>query len=72
MKTAAKVFVILGMVIGCIAIIPIVIGILALKKLNDSTDKQEVMLWGILALFLCSPLGGIFMIVYSDSLKSAA
>ncbi len=63
MKTAAKVFIILGMIFGFFMIFPIVIGIFALKKLEEG-KKEELLLWSILTLFLCSFLGGIFMLIY--------
>ena len=67
MKTAAKVLTIIGMVAGFWMIVPIVIGIFALKKLEEAKTKDELMLWGILNLLFCSLLGGIFMLCLKDS-----
>jgi len=63
MKIAAKVFLILGMVAFCYLIFPIPIGIIAYTKIDEAKDKEDYMLWGILATFLCSLLGGIFMLL---------
>lgn len=43
MKTAAKVFIILGMIFGCIAILPLIVGGIGLSKLNP--QRIEVNLW---------------------------
>ena len=66
MKTAAKVFTIIGMVLGCLAIYPIVIGIFALKKLNEAKTAKELQTWAIVNLLFCSLLGGIFMLCLKD------
>ena len=34
MKSAAKIFIIIGMFVGFLAIVPLVVGIIALKRLN--------------------------------------
>ena len=64
MKKAAKIFLILGMVFQFYLIFPIVLGVIAIKKLEDeeSTD-EDIRLWGILSLFLVSTLGGVFMLL---------
>ncbi len=67
MKTAAKVLTIIGMVAGFWMIVPIVIGIFSLKKLEEAKSKDELMVWGILNLLFCSLLGGIFMLCLKDS-----
>ena len=71
MKTAAKIFIILGMIFGFFMIFPIVIGVFALKKLEEG-KKEDLLLWSILTLFLCSFLGGIFMLVYYFQLNPNA
>ncbi len=64
MKKAAKIFLILGMVFRFYLIFPIVLGVIAIKKLEDeeSTD-EDIRLWGILSMFLVSTLGGVFMLL---------
>lgn len=66
MKTAAKVFLVIGCISGAIAIFPLVVGILAIKKLNTATKKEELTTMGVLALLFCNVLGGIFMLCIKD------
>ena len=42
MKQAAKIFIIIGMIVGAIAIIPLVVGIIALKKLKTAQTKNDL------------------------------
>ena len=72
MKTAAKVFIILGMIFGCIGILPLVFGGITLSKLKKATSKSELTVWGILDIFFCSLLGGIFVLCLKDSDLAAA
>ena len=62
MKTAAKVFIIIGMVVGFWMILPLVFGILALKKLNTATSKSELVGMGICTLLFVNIIGGILML----------
>lgn len=62
MKTAAKVFIWIGMIGGAICVFPLVIGILALKKIEEAKSLSELQGWGIAVLLCCSTLGGIFML----------
>lgn len=66
MKTAAKVFIWIGMIGGALMIFPLVIGILALQKLNEAKTSAELSGWGIATLLCCSTLGGIFMLCLKD------
>ncbi len=68
MKTAAKVFVILGMILGGILIIPIIVGIFALKQI-DEYGKPSIAI-SILTLILCSPIAGILMLCIEDQKRS--
>jgi len=63
MKKAAKVFLIIGMVFSFYLIFPIVLGGIAIKKLDEGTSKEDIQLWGILSLFFVSLLGGLFMLL---------
>lgn len=67
MKTAAKVFIVFGMIFGFYLIFPIVVGAIAFKKLNNATTIKEVHSFGIVTLFFCSFLGGIFMIATDET-----
>lgn len=59
MKTAAKVFIIIGMITGCVAILPLIFGIIALKKMK--TEKPSTGL-SVCVLLFCSLLGGVFLL----------
>ncbi|WP_371246594.1 hypothetical protein ACA758_01175 [Mycoplasmopsis agassizii] len=67
MKGLAKVFIIIGTIFNFWAIIPIFTAHLALKKLRTATDKSELTVPAILAMFFNGILGGIFMLLVSDS-----
>ncbi len=62
MKTAAKVFIILGMIFGCIAILPLIVGGIGLSKINSAKDRSELVGIGVCVLLFCNLLGGIFML----------
>jgi hypothetical protein len=66
MKTAAKVFIILGMISGFAAIIPLIVGSIALTKLDEAEDSADIIGIGILTFLFCSPIGGILMLCLSD------
>lgn len=63
MRTAAKVFIWFGIIFGFYLIYPLIVGIFALKKLNHCDSKQELQSFGIITLFFCSFLGGLFMML---------
>ena len=65
MKTAAKVFLIIGMILQFFLIFPIILGVIALGKL-ESGSKEEVRTWGIISIFGVSLIGGIFMLLSAD------
>ena len=66
MKTAAKVFIILGMILGFYTILPLIFGFIALKKLKTATKKDELTVTAILTLIFCSPIGGVLMLCLKD------
>lgn len=66
MKKAAKIFVIIGMVVGWWTILPLIFGILALKKLNNATSRSELTGTGILTLLFVSVIGGILILCMRD------
>ena len=67
MKTAAKVFIIIGMVIGFWMILPLIFGGLAISKINSATQKEELVGFGVCALLFCSMVGGILMLCIPES-----
>lgn len=66
MKTAAKVFLIISMVCGFWMIIPLIVGAIALKKLNTATKKDELVGIGVCALLFCGLVSGILMLCIKD------
>ena len=66
MKTAVKTFIIIGCVLGCFMIYPLVLGIVAYDKLEHATHKKELTGWAILALLFVSRIGGIMMLFITD------
>ena len=62
MKKAAKVFLIIGMVFQFFLIYPIILGALAIKKLNSAKTTDDLMAWGIVSILFVSILGGAFML----------
>ena len=71
MKTTAKVFIWIGMILQFFLIYPIVIGIFALKKLDNPSSSSDLQTWGLLTVFFCSPIGGILMLSVKDSIPAA-
>lgn len=61
MKTASKVFIIIGIIVGFIWIIPPIVGFIALSKINSAKCKNDLVVTGIFTMLFCSLLGGIFM-----------
>ena len=71
MKTAAKVFLIIGMIVQGILIFPLILGLFALDKLENG-NKDQMTTWGIVSIFFVSTLGGIFMLIYANDEKQAS
>ncbi len=66
MKTAAKIFIVLGMIFFCWLIFPVILGIFALAKLETAKRPEELRGWGIATLFLVSLVGGILMLAINQ------
>ncbi|MGN0804548.1 MAG: hypothetical protein ACI4MS_04105 [Candidatus Coproplasma sp.] len=62
MKTATKVFIIIGMIVGAIAILPLIFGGITLSKMKSAKDVSELKVWGVLDLLFCSLIGGILVL----------
>lgn len=67
MKLAAKIFTIIGMIVGLPTIVAPIVGFLALKKMNEATQKSDLTVMAILNLIFCNIIGGILMLVMSDA-----
>ena len=66
MKTAAKVFLILGMIVGFPAIIPIIVGACTISKINNAKSQSELVGWGIASIFFAGIIGGILTLCITD------
>ena len=66
MKQLAKIFIILGMVVGFWAIIPLIVGIPPLKRLDTSKTREELGSYPILVLLFVNIVAGIVMFVMKD------
>ena len=66
MKKTAKVFIWIGMICQFYLVYPIVVGVIALNKLNEARKKEEILTMGILTLLFCNTVGGIIMLAMSD------
>ena len=59
MLKAARIFIIIGMILGCWYIFPIIFGAIALKKLKNNEMTTG---WKVLVLIFVSVIGGIFLL----------
>jgi len=66
MKTAAKVFIVIGCMFSFYLVYPVVIAYIAINKINNATHKSELTTMGVITLLFCSFLGGIFMLCIGD------
>ena len=66
MKKAAKLFIVIGIILGFPLILPLIVGIIALNRLKKATCKDDIKLIAILTLFLCNIIGGILMLCLKD------
>ena len=64
--TAAKIFIIIGMVVSFFLIIPIIVGVLSLIQLSTAKQKSDITIMGVLTLLFCSLIGGIIMLCITD------
>ena len=68
MKTAAKVFIILGMIMGAVAILPLIFGGIALSKMK----KNELTTgWKVCVLLFVSVIGGILLLCMPEEAPAA-
>ena len=64
MKTAAKVFIILGMVTGFWLILPLIFGGIALKQMKTQKPSTGVC---VCVLLFCNPVAGILLLYSNES-----
>lgn len=63
MKKIAKIFIIIQMVVRFPTIVPFVLGLIVLKKLESKLDKKERLAWSIVTLIFVSLVAGILLLV---------
>ena len=66
MKKAAKVLLIVGMVLQFYLVYPIILGVIAIKKLENATTKSDLTAWGVISIFFVSTVGGILMLLVPE------
>jgi len=66
MKTAAKVFIIIGMIFNFWWIVPIIIGIIAIRKLDTAQSKSDLTGIAVATLLCCNIIGGILMLCVDE------
>lgn len=66
MRNTARIFIIIGMILGAIAIVPVIVGAIALKKLSNATTSSELTGIGVVTLLFCSIIGGILLLCLKD------
>jgi hypothetical protein len=66
MKTLAKVFIIIGMICQCFLIFPLILGIIALKKLNAAKKKEDFSIGWAIVVLLVNLIAGIVLLVMKD------
>ncbi|PYF42552.1 hypothetical protein [Metamycoplasma alkalescens] len=67
-KKVVKIFTIIGMVTRFWLIVPIIVGIIVLKEINKQyMTRDNKVVSGILSLFLCSSIAGIFLLIDVDA-----
>ena len=59
MELAAKIFIIIGMITGCMAILPVIFGIIALNKMKKGEMTTG---WKIVTLLFVSLIGGVLLL----------
>ena len=67
MKTAAKVFIILSMIVLFWCIFPLIVGAIALKRLETAKTKNDLVGIGVVTLLFCSFIGGILMLCIDEN-----
>jgi hypothetical protein len=69
-KTTCKIFIYLSIIFGFYLIVPIIVGVIALEKLDTAKSKEDLKTIGILTLIFCSVIAGILMLCMdNDELK---
>lgn len=62
MVKTTRIFLIIGMIFTFYLIFPLILGIISLKKLNNSDSVEEIRSWGIITLLFVNIVAGILML----------
>lgn len=62
-KQLAKIFTIIYIVVAWLAIIPLIIGILTLKKIEQEMTKDDKLLYGILNIIFGNLISGVCLLL---------
>lgn len=62
MVRTTKVFLIIGMILTFYLIFPLILGLIALSKINNSESVDEIRSWGIITLLFVNIVAGILML----------
>ncbi|ENY68965.1 Uncharacterised protein [Mycoplasmopsis bovigenitalium] len=62
-KQLAKIFTILYIVVAWLAIIPLIIGVLTLKKIEQEMSKDDKLLYGILNIVFGNLISGVCLLL---------
>lgn len=63
LKQLVKIFTIIYIVVGWLAIIPLIIGILTLKKIEQKMTKDDKLLYGILIIVFRNLVPGVCLLL---------
>lgn len=55
------------MITECFLVLPVIVGLCALKRINRGNDRFELTKLGLITMFLCSFFGGLFMLLTDTS-----
>ncbi len=72
MKSFAKVLIILSMISCCWLVVPLIVGIIALNKINKATRPEDLKGIAIVVLLFCNFLAGILLLMLKPSDFAAA
>ncbi|WP_096387074.1 hypothetical protein [Mycoplasmopsis bovigenitalium] len=62
-KQLAKIFTILYIVVAWLAILPLIIGVLTLKKIEQEMSKDDKLLYGILNIVFGNLISGVCLLL---------
>lgn len=67
MRSLAKFFTIMGIICECWLVLPLIVGILSIKSIDNAKTKDDLVALAICNMLFCSFLGGLFMLLIPES-----